>query len=172
MAGATWNCCRLGAFCVHHTTMRHVTPSKAKNSYGIRLQFLKMCLLLLKIMSFSMECFRSFLWGSTWSASEAFYEAQHGVLPKLCSSRWSASEAFYEAQRGVLPKISMKLNMECFWSFLWSSTWRASEAFYEAQHRVLLKRSMKLNMEYLQAFWGQHGVLARFLRPGRLVCRF
>ena len=21
MAGATWNCCRLGAFCVHHTTM-------------------------------------------------------------------------------------------------------------------------------------------------------
>ena len=25
MAGATWNCCHLGAFCVHHTTMHHVT---------------------------------------------------------------------------------------------------------------------------------------------------
>ena len=23
MAGATWNCCRLGAFCAHHTTMSH-----------------------------------------------------------------------------------------------------------------------------------------------------
>ena len=29
MAGATWNCCRLGAFCVHHTTMHHVTSRKA-----------------------------------------------------------------------------------------------------------------------------------------------
>ena len=27
MAGATWNCCRLGAFCVHHTTMHHFTVS-------------------------------------------------------------------------------------------------------------------------------------------------
>ena len=24
MAGATWNCCHLGMFCVHHTTMHHV----------------------------------------------------------------------------------------------------------------------------------------------------
>ena len=29
MAGATWNCCNLGAFCVLHTTMHHVTSSKA-----------------------------------------------------------------------------------------------------------------------------------------------
>ena len=29
MAGATWNCCRLGAFCVHLTTMHHVTSCKA-----------------------------------------------------------------------------------------------------------------------------------------------
>ena len=29
MAGATWNCCRLGAFCVLHTTMHHVTSCKA-----------------------------------------------------------------------------------------------------------------------------------------------
>ena len=29
MAGATWNCCHLGAFCVHHTTMHHVTSCKA-----------------------------------------------------------------------------------------------------------------------------------------------
>ena len=29
MAGATWNCCRLGAFCVHYTTMYHVTSCKA-----------------------------------------------------------------------------------------------------------------------------------------------
>ena len=29
MAGATWNCCRLGAFCVHHTTMHYVTSCKA-----------------------------------------------------------------------------------------------------------------------------------------------
>ena len=28
--GATWNCCRLGAFCVHHTTMHHVTSFHAK----------------------------------------------------------------------------------------------------------------------------------------------
>ena len=25
IADATWNCCHLGAFCVHHTTMHHVT---------------------------------------------------------------------------------------------------------------------------------------------------
>ena len=30
VAGATSNCCRLGAFCVHHTTMHHVTPIHAK----------------------------------------------------------------------------------------------------------------------------------------------
>ena len=29
MAGATRNCCHLGAFCVHHTTMLHVTSCKA-----------------------------------------------------------------------------------------------------------------------------------------------
>ena len=29
MAGATWNCCHLGAFCVHHTTMHLVTSCKA-----------------------------------------------------------------------------------------------------------------------------------------------
>ena len=29
MACATWNCCHLGAFCVHHTTMHHVTSCKA-----------------------------------------------------------------------------------------------------------------------------------------------
>ena len=28
MAGATRNCCHLGAFCVHHTTMHHVTSCK------------------------------------------------------------------------------------------------------------------------------------------------
>ena len=27
MAGATWKCCYLGAFCVHHTTMHHVKVS-------------------------------------------------------------------------------------------------------------------------------------------------
>ena len=32
MAGATWNCCHLGTFCVHHTTMHHVTSCKA--TYG------------------------------------------------------------------------------------------------------------------------------------------
>ena len=31
MAGATWNCCCLGVFCVHHTTMHHVTS--CKNTY-------------------------------------------------------------------------------------------------------------------------------------------
>ena len=34
MAGATWNCCRLGAFCVHHTTMHHVTSLHAKPQTG------------------------------------------------------------------------------------------------------------------------------------------
>ena len=29
MAGATWNCCCLGAFCVHHATMHHVPSCKA-----------------------------------------------------------------------------------------------------------------------------------------------
>ena len=29
IADATWICCRLGAFCVHHTTMHHVTSCKA-----------------------------------------------------------------------------------------------------------------------------------------------
>ena len=29
MAGATWNCCLLGAFSVQHTTMHHVTSCKA-----------------------------------------------------------------------------------------------------------------------------------------------
>ena len=29
MVGATWNCCCLSAFCVHHTTMHHVTSCKA-----------------------------------------------------------------------------------------------------------------------------------------------
>ena len=29
MAGATWNCCHLGALCVPHTTMHHVTSCKA-----------------------------------------------------------------------------------------------------------------------------------------------
>ena len=28
MAGATWNCCRLGAFCLHHSTMHYVTSCK------------------------------------------------------------------------------------------------------------------------------------------------
>ena len=28
MAGATWNCCHLGGFCVHHTTMHCVTSCK------------------------------------------------------------------------------------------------------------------------------------------------
>ena len=28
-SGATWNCCHLGAFCVHHTTMHHATSCKA-----------------------------------------------------------------------------------------------------------------------------------------------
>ena len=36
MAGATWNCCRLGAFCVHHTTMHHVTSRKATYIRSIR----------------------------------------------------------------------------------------------------------------------------------------
>ena len=27
--GATWNCCHLGPFCVHHTTMHRVTSCKA-----------------------------------------------------------------------------------------------------------------------------------------------
>jgi len=30
MAGATWNCCRLSALCVHHTTMHYVTSLHAK----------------------------------------------------------------------------------------------------------------------------------------------
>ena len=36
MAGATWNCYHLGAFCVHHTTMHHVTSCKAtiRNVYA------------------------------------------------------------------------------------------------------------------------------------------
>ena len=29
IADATWNCCHLGAFCVHHTTLHHVTSCKA-----------------------------------------------------------------------------------------------------------------------------------------------
>ena len=29
IAGATWNSCHLDAFCVHHTTMHHVTSCKA-----------------------------------------------------------------------------------------------------------------------------------------------
>ena len=29
MVGATWNCCRLGAFCVHHTTTHNVTSCEA-----------------------------------------------------------------------------------------------------------------------------------------------
>ena len=29
MAGATRKCCHIGAFCVHHTTMHHVTSCKA-----------------------------------------------------------------------------------------------------------------------------------------------
>ena len=29
MAGATWNCCHLREFCVHRTTMHHVTSCKA-----------------------------------------------------------------------------------------------------------------------------------------------
>jgi len=29
MAGATWNCCHVGEFCVHHTTMHRVTSCKA-----------------------------------------------------------------------------------------------------------------------------------------------
>ena len=29
MAGATWNCCLLGASCVHHTTMHHDTTCEA-----------------------------------------------------------------------------------------------------------------------------------------------
>ena len=29
IAGCTSNCCHLGAFCVHHTTMHHVTSCKA-----------------------------------------------------------------------------------------------------------------------------------------------
>ena len=28
MAGATWSCCHLGAFCVHHTTMHRVTSCR------------------------------------------------------------------------------------------------------------------------------------------------
>ena len=28
MAVGTWNCCRLGMFCVHHTTMHYATPCK------------------------------------------------------------------------------------------------------------------------------------------------
>ena len=35
MAGATWNCSRLGAFCVHHTTMHHVTSCKATYRKGV-----------------------------------------------------------------------------------------------------------------------------------------
>ena len=30
MADAMWNCCRLSAFCVHHTTMHHVMSLHAK----------------------------------------------------------------------------------------------------------------------------------------------
>ena len=29
MAGATWTCCHLGAFCVHHATMHHVTSCES-----------------------------------------------------------------------------------------------------------------------------------------------
>ena len=31
MADASWNCCLLGAFCAHHTTMHHVTSRQAKS---------------------------------------------------------------------------------------------------------------------------------------------
>ena len=31
MAGATLNCCHLGAFCVHHTTMHNITSLHAKS---------------------------------------------------------------------------------------------------------------------------------------------
>ena len=39
MAGATWNCCHLGTFCVHHTTMHHVTSCKATYIRRIHLHF-------------------------------------------------------------------------------------------------------------------------------------
>ena len=36
MAGATWNCCHLRAFCVHHTIMHHVTSLHANpHMYGV-----------------------------------------------------------------------------------------------------------------------------------------
>ena len=35
VAGATWNCCHLGAFYVHHTTMYHITSLYAK-PHGLR----------------------------------------------------------------------------------------------------------------------------------------
>ena len=35
MAGATRNCCRLGAFCVHHTNVHHITSLYSKpRTYG------------------------------------------------------------------------------------------------------------------------------------------
>ena len=36
MAGATCNCCRLSAFCVHRTTMHHVTSCKAAYVMSMR----------------------------------------------------------------------------------------------------------------------------------------
>ena len=33
MAGATWNCCRLGAFCAHQATIHQITSLHAKATY-------------------------------------------------------------------------------------------------------------------------------------------
>ena len=33
MAGAMWNCCCLGTFCVHHATMHHVTSCRQQQSH-------------------------------------------------------------------------------------------------------------------------------------------
>jgi len=34
MAGATWNCCCFGAFCVHHTTMHHMSLHAKPHTLG------------------------------------------------------------------------------------------------------------------------------------------
>ena len=43
MAGATWNCCLFGAFCVHHTTMHHCHVTSCKIRYGGYIRVQELC---------------------------------------------------------------------------------------------------------------------------------
>ena len=62
MAGATSNCCRLGAFCVHHTAMHHVTSCTATcESIGVFSGSITSCLELLLLASASCVHSASFL---------------------------------------------------------------------------------------------------------------